>query len=58
MSHFVYTSTYIPLAMAFAGAHNADASQGTFNDMRQSQYNCIFLAPALAVANVYVWSPS
>ena len=56
MSHFVYT--YIPLTMAFAGAHNADASQGTFNDMGQSQYNCIFLAPALAVANVYVWSPS
>jgi hypothetical protein len=32
--------------MAFAGAHNADASHGMFNDVGQNQYNCIFqLAP-------------
>jgi hypothetical protein len=37
-------------AMAFAGAHNADASHGTFNDVGQNQYNCIFQLPPLRSA--------
>jgi hypothetical protein len=37
--------------MAFAGAHNADASHGTFNDVGQSQFNnCVFLASAFSAA--------
>jgi hypothetical protein len=32
--------------MSFAGAQNPNASHGTFNDVGQNQYNCIFqLAP-------------
>jgi hypothetical protein len=38
--------------MAFAGAQNANASHGMFNDVGQNQYNCIFqLAPLKSAFN-------